>query len=279
MAKATKKSAKKNLGNVDPEGALGKGWPPAWSVSFSDITTLLMTAFVLLYSLTTAKIPAEFLVMTKAKTITSKELQQLEEIKQQKAIKTGKRLVKTIKKVAPNNTKAMVSHIKNSVKFEKEVKSYINNTNLKDSVEIKIIADEVVLSPKSALLFYEGEAKLRPESIPLLDKVANILLKQGNYDIRIEGHTDPRPINPLRHKYRSNFELSFARALSIAEYFISKGIAPEKIGVMGYGSEKPKVPNTSKENMAQNRRVEIMISFIRQQEETIEEEDTEEIPE
>jgi chemotaxis protein MotB len=106
------------------------------------------------------------------------------------------------------------------------------------------------------LLFESGSAELKPEAKAVLDTIAEILKFLPN-KIRIEGHTDDRPIRSAR--FPSNWHLSVARALNTAYYLMSKGVNPEKISIAGYSEYRPIAPNDSEENRAKNRRVDIVI--------------------
>lgn len=114
----------------------------------------------------------------------------------------------------------------------------------------------VLRSTGKISMFDSGSAEIKPEFLPILDKIAEELLQIPN-EIRIEGHTDNRPINTPR--YPSNWELSTARAASVARYLIRKGIDPKRISIVGYGELKPLTSNDTPEGRARNRRVEILV--------------------
>jgi chemotaxis protein MotB len=122
---------------------------------------------------------------------------------------------------------------------------------LEKGLVVTIVTDEV--------LFDSGKAKIRPEAYPILDKVADFLIKSlpENY-IGIEGHTDNEPIK--YSGWKSNWELSVHRALSVLHYLVDeKGISPERVSASGYGEWRPVASNETKEGRQLNRRVEIVI--------------------
>ena len=109
------------------------------------------------------------------------------------------------------------------------------------------------------VLFDSGKADIKQEALGVLDKVADVLKENiGDRNIGIEGHTDNEPI---KHSgWKSNWELSTARATSVLHYIVdSKGIEPEKVSATGYGEYRPVSPNDTSEGRRQNRRVEIVI--------------------
>jgi chemotaxis protein MotB len=106
-------------------------------------------------------------------------------------------------------------------------------------------------------LFAVGSADLKVESLASLDKIAE-LLKESNRSLIIEGHTDDQPIHT--EKFPSNWELSSARATKIVRYLMVRHkIAASRLTAVAYADQKPVVPNTSEENRARNRRIEVMI--------------------
>jgi chemotaxis protein MotB len=109
----------------------------------------------------------------------------------------------------------------------------------------------------STKLFAPGSAELKSDSAASLDKVGE-LLRDTNRRLIVEGHTDDQPIRTDR--YPSNWELSAARATKIVRYLAARHkIPPSKLTAVAYADQRPLAPNTSEENRAKNRRIEIMI--------------------
>ncbi len=103
-------------------------------------------------------------------------------------------------------------------------------------------------------IFYKlGSFELLPTSHVALDEVANILVENPNLLLDIEGHSDS--IGAAR----VNKQLSARRASAIFEYLVSKGVSPDRILTIGYGSEKPIADNSTEEGRAKNRRVELKL--------------------
>ncbi|MBU1006098.1 MAG: OmpA family protein [Candidatus Omnitrophica bacterium] len=109
------------------------------------------------------------------------------------------------------------------------------------------------------VLFDSGKADIKSTVKESLDKVAKVLKENlSGREIGIEGHTDNEPIK--YSGWKSNWELSTARATSVLHYIVDeKGIDPEKISAIGRSQYKPVVSNDTPENRRQNRRVEIVI--------------------
>jgi chemotaxis protein MotB len=115
----------------------------------------------------------------------------------------------------------------------------------------------VVIQLTDKTLFDSGSAVIREDAKPILSRVATLLKSIPN-QIRIEGHTDNRPIRTAR--YPSNWELSVARATNVLRYLEEvHGISPGRLSASGYGEWRPLRPNTTEGNRALNRRVDIIV--------------------
>jgi len=126
------------------------------------------------------------------------------------------------------------------------------------NVSVKMSRKGLVITVLAKVLFDSGKAELKDTSFEILDKVAEILNNEMlKHNVGIEGYTDNQPIK--YSKWKSNWELSAHRALSVLHYLINKGVSPDRLSVIGYGEYHPVVPNTTPENMQKNRRVEIVI--------------------
>jgi len=107
------------------------------------------------------------------------------------------------------------------------------------------------------LLFEFGKASIRPNGLPILGKLADVI-QSTPYRARVEGHTDNVPIHT--RQFPSNWELSIARAVNVVKYLAEvKKIDPSRLSAVGYGESRPVGPNNSRANRAKNRRVEIVL--------------------
>lgn len=109
------------------------------------------------------------------------------------------------------------------------------------------------------VLFDSGKIDIKNEVFGALDKVSQVLRENiGDRNIGIEGHTDNEPIK--YSGWKSNWELSTARATSVLHYLVDqKGISPDRVSATGYGEYRPVKPNNTSEGRRQNRRVEIVV--------------------
>ena len=129
--------------------------------------------------------------------------------------------------------------------------------------DIRIVGDRFVF--QSEIFFDTGQAVLRPEGREELDKLGGALLdleKQIPSEIawvlRVDGHTDVRPISSLQ--FPSNWSLSAARAISVVQYLIGKGVSPQHLVAAGFGEFQPLDTGQSDEAYRRNRRIELKLT-------------------
>ncbi|GAE34171.1 flagellar motor protein MotS [Halalkalibacter akibai] len=139
-----------------------------------------------------------------------------------------------------------------------EVDQFLEENDLQDVISATRDDRGVVLVLQERTLFESAEAELLPSAEPFLSKVGTLLEAIPNM-VKVEGHTDSRPISTFR--YPSNWELSGARASSVIRFLIDNhNLETNRFIATGYGDTRPVVPNTSEENLQTNRRVVIVIS-------------------
>src|SRR5262245_61271406 len=129
--------------------------------------------------------------------------------------------------------------------------------------DIRIVGDRFVF--QSEVFFDSGSAALRPEGQAELAKLANALVdldkqipKEIAWVLRIDGHTDVRPI--VTAQFPSNWALSSARAISVVQYLIQKGISPQRLVAAGFGEFQPLDNERTDEAYRRNRRIELKLT-------------------
>lgn len=198
-----------------------------WLLSYADMITLLLAFFVLMLSI--SKFDA-----TKAEKVTgglSKEIGGHDVVQP----------IDTLKAEAQQQAKAL---------------------KLDDS-QVSISTDDrgLVLELDGGTFFEPNSADLKPAQVAALTKMGQMLLspKYADFQIEVDGHTDDTPV--ATQQYPSNWELSAARAATVARLLARLGVAPTRLEVVGYGDTRPKVPNRDSQgrplsvNQAINRRV------------------------
>ena len=134
---------------------------------------------------------------------------------------------------------------------------------LGNRADIRVVGDRFVF--QSEVFFDAGAAAIRPEGRAELDKLAAALAELERqiptdvaWVLRVDGHTDVRPITSAA--FPSNWELSAARAISVVQYLISKGISPQRLVAAGFGEFQPLDPGQSEDASRPNRRIELKLT-------------------
>ena len=135
--------------------------------------------------------------------------------------------------------------------------------SLHDAVQYKFVEavekrnGEFVITVPESVMFQSGEAILRPDALPFLQALGQVLSELDRY-VRVEGHTDNVPIRTAQ--FPSNWELSAARAVSVVRVLTELyGVPATHLAAVGYADSQPLVPNLTPEQRAKNRRVELVI--------------------
>lgn len=145
-------------------------------------------------------------------------------------------------------------------KLKAEIDEHTKEHNMSAYVKTELREEGLVIILKQnepPVFFDTADASIKEEAYPILNQIGQVIKDLKN-NIRVEGHTDNRPINTLQ--FPSNWELSAVRATSVLKYLHTKiGIAPEKLSAAGYGPYKAIASNDTEIGMSENRRVEIVI--------------------
>lgn len=233
---------------------------PKWMVTFSDLMTLILVFFILLFSMSVVD-------ATKFRAVAESFQQRAifdfypslipfenpaEDISVKKDpfedVNDPFKDVRKKEKDSDNDLDQLII----------EVQQFLEENQLNDVISASRDDRGVVLVLQERTLFESGEAQILEGAKPFLTKVGTLLETIPNL-VKVEGHTDSRPINTFR--FPSNWELSGARASSVIRYMIDQSnIEPYRFLAVGYGDTRPVVPNTTAENLQKNRRVVIVIS-------------------
>ncbi len=226
--------------NIDPNG---------WMTTFSDLMTLLLTFFVLLFS------------------FNSMDDKTLETMFGNFNAGSGVMSLKEYRKIArPKEMliEGLRSFIDKRVEEAKDTHPVLDSDEIVSSefeeagdfLDIVPVRDGFKMVFGASMLFPSADAEIREEMKPALQKIADFLLVTS-YQVYIEGHTDNIPLR--QGLYSSNQELSTARALSVVEYFVREaGVPASAVAAVGLGELRPRASNTDPAGRSQNRRVEII---------------------
>lgn len=215
----------------------------AWLTTYSDMVTLLLTFFVLLYSYSLID-SGKF--RSASNSIST-------------ALNGGKGAM-----IQLDGSGDAASQIisgeegSGSENVYGTVSKFIKDNSLGNYVTVKRGNRGIYIQFNDEILFDTGKAEIKTEGIPLLNKISELIRKLPN-QVVIEGHTDNVPIS-ADSKFSSNWDLSSARALSVLKYMTGdRGLSPQRFSISGYGEYRPIVSNETSSGREQNRRVNILI--------------------
>lgn len=233
-----------------------------WLITYSDMVTLMLTFFVLLYSFST-------LDNMKWKNVVTSIQGALGVLDGGRDLNDGPpgsspgdvQLHGAEREQDINN----LDHVDEFMKFQEEMKkleniqaqlgSYLTEKGL-TSISVNVEERGLIIRFQDSVLFARGRADILPQSVDVLNEIVTILKSTQN-SIRVEGHTDNLPINTER--FPSNWELSTSRATNVLRFMINKGLNGKQLSAVGYGEYRPLASNDSEENRRKNRRVDIVI--------------------
>lgn len=228
-----------------PRKEEGKKGAPEWMVTYGDMMSLLLCFFVLIVSFSSIQL-AEF----------QKAMGSLRGALG--VLKTRSSVIKLQDIEIPHLTGFKRVELNRAIEAMRKL---IEQKRLEGLVKMKITRKGIAIRLLTPVLFELGKAEIKPEAYPILDRIIDMAKALPNR-VRIEGHTCNLPIHTP--EFPSNWELSAIRAIKVVHYFQDVGgIDPRRLYYMGFGEYHPLVPNTSEENRAKNRRVEIFIEYER----------------
>lgn len=224
-----------------------------WLVSYADFITLLFAFFVVMYAVSSVNEGKYNQVSTSLNAVFQTEAKSLKPIQVGDVNRSKSTSVIDTPIDAsgqpentPQNFKALGDQI------EKDILEAIQS----DEILVRRSEDWLEVEMNSSILFSSGQVQLVNSSKPILRKLAVILAGYPN-PINVEGFTDDIPIRT--EVFRSNWELSAARAASVVHLFTKTGVKPSRMSAIGYGQFRPIVENNSEVNRIKNRRVVIAI--------------------
>ncbi len=222
-----------------------------WIITFADMVTLLMVFFILLFAIGTVEQDKWRQIKESLREALGADA--VEELGTRQGLDVIQTQVDEQTVHAVDEVGAMVNREMEDI--ISEVEEFVFKNKL--SGEVRVSSDErgAVITISDVVVFPPGSADMTSKGRKTLRQVFDVL-KQFNYNVKVEGHTDNTPIHTLR--YPSNWELSASRAAEVAHMLIDDGYPPERLSVEGFAEFRPIVPNTSVENRSRNRRIEVV---------------------
>jgi chemotaxis protein MotB len=250
----------------------------AWAIPYGDLVTLLFALFTVMYAMSSVN-EGKFRVLSDSMIAAfngaPKSMQPVN-IGDKQSGKGGDKPLVGITPTALIKIKDAVSKDGNLTPRTPSIIAGVDSADLpgslirmerqvQDAMQALIDAKLVTVRRESMwleieintdILFPSGAGEFAPIAEPVLDKLAEVLKPFPN-PIRVEGHTDDRPIHTAA--FPSNWELSAARAASVVHQFTKQGIDPLRLEIVGFGEFHPRQPNVSTEGRNANRRVAVLV--------------------
>lgn len=201
-----------------------------WLISYADLITTLMVFFLALYVLELAK----------DRDLQTKALEAQVASTRAQSVTNANKAIDTRRAAAQAALVALLEPLSDQ--------RAITVSQSPQGVEIAINAK---------VLFNSGDARLLPDSVGVLERVAKVLATHSAKNILVEGHSDSVPI--ANAQYTSNWELSAARAGAVVRFFVEKGIEPHRLAAIGRADNVPLVLGEDAAARAANRRVTILV--------------------
>ncbi len=216
-----------------------------WMTTYSDMVTLLLAFFVLLYSFSSVD-AGKFDMLVRGLKGRLGVLDGGQTVSQAKLIESG------LMGQGPGSMS-----MRGLYNVKAEVSEYIEEKNLEENISLSMDEEGLTIRFTGKVLFDLGEAVLKRDAYSVLDRIGEFIKGVEN-EVVVEGHTDNWPIDNSR--YPSNWELSTSRATNVVRYLIEKKrINPDRLSAAGYSKYKPIHPNDTRQHRALNRRVDVVL--------------------
>ncbi len=224
-----------------------------WLLTYADLMNLLLILFILLYTISKVDV-------SKYETVAASLRGAFGDASVNQVIGDAGGAPSLINLEGQNPSPVVEAQMEEQQMEEirENITEVIEMEGLSGEVDVTVEERGIVISIAEKVLFKSGSADLDADSKLTIEKIGKVLLAIPGKQIRVEGHTDNVPISTSR--FPDNQELSTARANSVWRILVNNvGINPKSISATGYGEYRPKMPNDTEANRAQNRRVDIAI--------------------
>lgn len=240
------------MADILPKSTPCEKGAPRWMTTFGDLMSLLLCFFVLLLS---------FSEMDRQKyKIVAGSMERAFGIQRKQNVSESPRL--GLKMIAKDfDQESIATRIKALIGRELQEKFATVYGKIAADIEIDADGDQVAIRLMGESTFDSGKADIKPELVPLLQRMTQILIDEAKGDIIVAGHTDNVPVRG--GPFKTNLKLSIARAASVAQFLLDqKVIDPRRISTMGFGEYRPIADNRTDDGRRKNRRVEIIVGTI-----------------
>jgi chemotaxis protein MotB len=255
----------------------------AWAIPYGDLITLLLAFFVVMYAISSVN-EGKYRVLSDSLFAafrgTPRTMEPIQVGEKQSGSGADVKTTLVEQSMLEGQPRSMLAPIpvKTGLPSRAGREGELNNAQMARAQALQRVADQVEramddlvkanlvlvrrndfwieVEIRTDILFPSASAQLSPSAVGVIDRLGTALAPFPN-SIRVEGHTDDRPIKTVA--FFSNWELSAARAGSVVRVLEGRGVAPERLAVIGYGEHRPTHSNATEEGRNANRRVVIVI--------------------
>ncbi len=220
-----------------------------WLITFADMSLLLLTFFILLFSLSSLDTQrfGEFSDAIRQNLGT-----------QSVKDKSGKAVEAVDDEATLDAVRLQRELLERQQQAFDSMRTYLNQKNLDGKVGAVFDNGVITLRLPGDVMFRPGEIELTDEAKKILPNIREMLTKQSGQTINIRGYTDDLP-PPRGSRFKDNWEISSLRAVAVLRYMLGAGIEAKRLTATGLADMNPLFPNTTEENRATNRRVEFVL--------------------
>jgi len=233
------------MGDSDLDEEEGEGGE--WLVTFADMSMLLLTFFILLFSMSTLDITRFSDSFTSVRQALGQDGERASTLRVEsddgailESVMLQKQLLDAQRKVYS------------------DIRTYMNRQGVEGIIGAVFDEGVITLNVPSSALFEKDEVTVSPQGREVLLKLKDIFIKRNDQDINIRGYTDSDPPAP-GSRFADNWEVSALRAVNVLRLYLEVGIEPNRLTATGLADLHPLYPNTTSENKARNRRVEFVL--------------------
>jgi len=252
----------------EPTPPLAEEGAPSWTVTFGDMMSLLLTFFILLFSMSELEmekflLASQSLRQAMGGTSTEEPLDPTglmpDSVDPELFMQSGRNPEASSATVTSGLQGEILEEFADSYLevIQERLQKFVEENDLQETVRVDKEEDGVFLRMETGALFGSGEAGIKSEGREALRYLSEIT-RELNVGVVVAGHADNQPIRSST--YASNWELSAARAAGVARYLVQDGHPATMVRVESYGEFKPIADNNTPEGRAQNRRVELFYS-------------------
>ncbi len=244
------------------------GGSPHWMQTYSDMVTLLLAFFILLFSLSVIDVERFEEILSAIQISLGGEPAVLEGQPDPEG-EAPPDPVPPDEQVDPDEMRApdadqmeIMEQLEEAREIQDMAEDFLAEVGLEDQVDLRMDLEEggIIMDMPDTIFFEIGEAELKPGAREVAVELAEFLEEIPN-EVVVEGHTCDLPIETER--FPDNWELSVARAAEVVRFLVyEEDLDPERFRATGYGEYQPREPNETEEQRAQNRRVTFVISVF-----------------